>query len=236
MTLLRLSDDLAAAAERLARPRRLRAPLAIAFVVLAAGGAGAAATDFWQPQLGDHRRGHPTASASDGPREQLERFAVLRRPANEADRGPQVREALTYLGRQHEGIRTNSVRVVGEGQQGRPVILVPAVSAHGKPDALCLYAVDVEGSGGSCWTTQEILDRTAILMMGPPPPENPVPCDPREPGSCRPPMSPMTLMGLVPDGVRAVSVFGSPPVEVRDNFFRATVDELTADRTVEWVE
>jgi hypothetical protein len=235
MTLLRMSGDLAAAAEGLARPRRLRAPLAIALGVLAAGGAAATATDFWQPQLGDDRRGHPTASASDLPREQLERFAVLRRPANENDRGPQVREALTYFGPQFEGIRTNAVRVVGRGHEGRPVILLPAVSAHGKRDALCLFAVDVEGSGGSCFTTAEVLDRKAVIGIGPPPPQHPEPCDPRDPGSCRPPMTPLTLMGLVPDGVRAVRV-GGRTVGVRDNFFRATLDDLPAGRAIVWLE
>src|SRR5688500_10995749 len=110
MTLLRLSDDLAAAAERLGRPRRLRAPLAIAFGVLALGGAGAAAPDFWQPQLGDDRRGHPTASSSDVPAEQLERFGVLRREPTAGDRGQPVRSALTYLAPDFDGIRTEGVR------------------------------------------------------------------------------------------------------------------------------
>lgn len=175
MTLLNdLSSDLSEAAGRRARRRARRRRLRLSGItvagVLAVGGVATAATGVWSPQLGDEHRGHPAASASSVPPEQLKHFAVLRRPANEADRGAQSRYALKFLDPKFHGVRTDAVRLLDPGKAGDRVsgaqVLVPVQRRDGIDDALCLFSTDpTDGGGISCWSTKQILDGQATMGM-----------------------------------------------------------------------
>jgi len=162
-----LSDDLGEAAERRARPRRIRIlPMfGGTLAVVAVAGAATAATGVWRPQIGDERRGTPSISASAVPADQLEIFGVLRRPAGPEDRNAEVRQVLKLIGRGVRGVRTDAVRFLApaSGTSGAQ-ILVPAQRAHGIDDALCLYVVDpADGAGSSCFTTEMVSAGTAVL-------------------------------------------------------------------------
>jgi hypothetical protein len=237
----------AAAPARLRRRRRLRAGLLAVGAVVATGSA-LAATGAWNPQVGDDRRGHPTISGSAVPDDQLAHFGVLRRPATDADHGPKVQYALRYLdARSFAGVRTDSVRLLSTA--GRGYVLIPteeatlggAAAAAGAPrdDALCLFAIDKDGGGLSCWSTEQILAGRAILISA-----TLAPLSAAEraaiqraskeahgkafavPG-VRPRTTGETFAGLVPDGVAAVEIgIGTGParVSVADNFFVAHID------------
>jgi hypothetical protein len=173
-----LSDDLAAAAERAVPPRRRRllAIIGGGLVVVAVAGGATAATGVWRPQIGDERRGHPTISATQAPPAQLRVLGVLRRPAADADRGPDVRRILRLVGRGLRGVRTDAVRLLdpaGDGASAR--VLVPAERAHGDDDALCLYVADGDGAGSTCFTLGTVLRGRAVLATG-----NPAPLTARE--------------------------------------------------------
>jgi hypothetical protein len=263
MTLMTgLAADLALAGDRLARrdaSRRRRARFAALATTgaLVLGGATAAATSFWQPQLGDDRRGHPTASDSSPPQDQLDRFGVLRRAADAADRGEQTRYALSFVDpNTYTGIRTDYVRYLGAKPDGRAYVLISAESALGQANVLCLWSQDVEGGGVSCWTTDQILaGKAALLEIGMPDDSPPVKLRHDAQGRLRPvggpPMSAskQRYSGLVPDGVAAVRLtdaHGSVTVDVHDNFFTALapVEPLAGDRspepgdrpTIEWLD
>ncbi|MEV4422244.1 hypothetical protein AB0L40_20045 [Patulibacter sp. NPDC049589] len=170
----RFAGELAEAAEARARPRRrLHLPIvgASVVVVVAAGGIATAATGVWSPQLGDARRGSPTASATGVPDEQLARLAVLRRPATAGDHGAEVRRALTFISPQGiRGIRTDAVRLLAPAPAGARTagaeVLIPAQRANGISDALCLFTVDpTEGGGVGCYSTRQVLEGQAVGSM-----------------------------------------------------------------------
>jgi hypothetical protein len=138
---------------------------------------------------------------------------VLRRDAVDADRGVQSRYALRFLDPGLQGVRTESVRLVGAHDGEGGYVLVPVAGDHGKPDSLCLFARDTDGGGLSCWTTGEILAGKAVMGMGPgpgpgaPPPGAPVITTPNGTHAVRGgPLSPgpITTFGIVPDGVAQV--------------------------------
>jgi hypothetical protein len=171
-----LRDSLATEAERQVRPsRRLHLPIVGGglLAVLAAGGIATAATGIWSPPLGDDRRGNPTPSVAPVPEAQLRHFAVLRRQADDQDRGADVRSALTFMSPKYEGIRVNAVRrlAAGDGTAGAD-ILIPVGSANGIRDALCLFTTDpVDGGGVNCFSLPQILTghgTAAIAKMAPP--------------------------------------------------------------------
>ncbi|MDP2711646.1 MAG: hypothetical protein Q8O56_10550 [Solirubrobacteraceae bacterium] len=238
---------------RLSAIRRGRLATFAAAATLLAGGA-AAATELWRPQLGDERRGNPTASASSPVAEQLARFGVLRRDANPADRSEQVRYALSMFGpRNVQGIRTEHVRLVGTHGARLGDVLVPAARADGKRDVLCLFSRDPKDGGGViCSTTAEILAGRAILMTVAPPPANakqrvvPVP-QPADAGRAKDlgraggtailtpaPSGPATLLGFVPDGVSQVRQSGATAA-VRNNYFRLRLPR-EAEPAVQWLD
>lgn len=252
MTLLpALSRDLEAAAERQAErhARRRRIGMSgLAMVgVLVVGGGATAATGIWSPQVGDDRRGTPRISASEVPREQLDRFEVLRRPATPADRGPAVRSALTFLSPQYDGIRTESVRLLDPGVPGDKVagatVLYPVERTDGKRDALCLFVTDpTDGGGTTCTDTRGALDGKLVLgmmQMAQPRPGSPearrrkrafkraeraakASGERRVSFPMNDPVIEQRVIGLVPDGVdRVVWRHGSKTVEapVRNNLF-----------------
>ena len=237
-----------AAAPAPRRPRRrLRAGL-LAFAIVAVTGTALAATGAWSPQVGDDHRGHPTISGSPVPDDQLAHFGVLRRPATDADNGAEVQYALRYLdARSFGGVRTGAVRLLSTA--GRGYVLIPtqeatlggAAAAAGAPrdDALCLFAIDTDGGGLGCWTTEQILVGKAMsisMAMAPLTAAERAAIQkaakeahgkafsvpgvrPRSTGD-------ESIAGLVPDGVAAVEVgVGAAPVRVpaADNFFVAHV-------------
>lgn len=215
--------------------------------VLAAGGAATAAVTGWEPPLGDERRGRPTADPSLPPAAQLNKLAVLRRDPSSADRGPAVRRALTFFSPSSRGIRTNSVRYLGKAPNGRAVLLVPAVNAHGTEDALCLWVEDTEGGGSTCPDTQALLAGSAMLSVAEP--DKLLPKQRRALASRSPNKTdehgtyrivnlrpgPATTFALIPDGVAQVQVGGARPVEVHDNLAIMT-GELPAPSTVRWLD
>jgi hypothetical protein len=116
-----------------------------------------------------------------------------------------------------------------------------AAAAAGAPrdDALCLFAIDTDGGGLGCWTTEQILAGKAMsisMAMAPLTAAEQAAIQraakeahgeafsvpgvrPRSTGD-------ETIAGLVPDGVAAVAVgVGAAPVRVpaADNFFVAHV-------------
>jgi hypothetical protein len=224
-----LSADLAAAGDRLARraARRRRRVRIFAITIALLGllsTAAATATLFWQPQLGNDSQGHPTASTSDVPADQLALLSVLRRPQTDADRGAAGRYAASWLGRQFRGVRTDSIRVLTNG-----AVLFSAEHSPSGDNALCLFLADTEGGVISCSTTDQLKrGGTALLTM--PPPDikfrtkngklvlrngRPIPV-PGSPTSPRP----ARVVGIVPDGVAAVR-FGETTVPVHDNAYDA---------------
>ena len=249
MTVLQqFSDELFAAAQRQARREtaiRRRARLSGLAVTgaLTLGGVAAAATTIWQPQLGDARRGYPTASSSAPPADQLADLGVLRRAATAADHGAQSTYALRFLDPSLHGVRTDYVRLLGTQTNGKGFVLVPVQSygatdgaAPPVADALCLFSQDVEGGGISCFNTQQVLAGRAVMWMlrmarMAPRPLAPSGVTGSQPGGLhfrREQLRPTTTggvgFGLVPDGVANVKLTnnqGSVTVPVHDNFFQA---------------
>lgn len=264
MTLLpALSRDLEAAAERQAtrhaRRRRLGLSGFAMVGVLVVGGAATAATGIWSPQVGDDRRGTPRISGSEVPQEQLDHFAVLRRDATQADRGPAVRSALTFLSPKYDGIRTESVRLLDPGVEGDKVagatVLYPVERTDGKRDALCLFVTDpADGGGTACTDTRGALDGELLIgMMQTAQPEPGSPEARRRQRAFKraaraakargdngvtvpwtDPVVAQRVIGLVPDGVdRVVWRRGSRTVDapVRNNLYVLRIDHPDRSRT-----
>ncbi|HEX8122202.1 MAG TPA: hypothetical protein VF549_13150 [Solirubrobacteraceae bacterium] len=226
-----LSVGLEAAAERHARraarrrrQTRLAGVLAIALLGLT-GAAAATGTLFWQPELGNESQGHATASPADVPSAQRDVLAVLRRPQTDADRGAAARYAVSWVGKDFHGVRTNSVRVLSNG-----AVLFSAERGPAGEDSLCLFLADKEAGGITCTDTDRLRrDGFAIITMPAPDTKyqtkngtlvlregQPVPV----PGSAPPSPQPVRVTGVVPDGVAAVR-FGQTAVTVRDNAYDA---------------
>jgi hypothetical protein len=227
MTVLpQLQAALLAAHDRRERKRRARRRTVIALAVLFGvpilGGGALAATGVWAPPLGDHARGRPTRGLSGPPHSQLAEMGVLRRPQTAQDRGPEVRKALTFLAAHSvQGVRTNSVRYLGRGLNGRAIVLVPVehynLGAPGllqslppshhrnlgrfqpKHDGLCVITLDSDGAGFACFPIAYVHSGSATGSLG------------------------LQLYLLVPDGVSRVRIrFNSGQVRsgaVHDNLF-----------------
>lgn len=206
------------AAVRRSRLPRLLTPVAAGFAALALTAVAAAAIGVWNPSLGDDRRGHPTSGTSDVPAEQLERFGVLRRPANATDRDARTAAALRYLNGRFEGVRVDRIRAVQPAPGGRRYLVVPVErSDSGVADALCLYAVDREGGGIGCWSTAQVLDgRAQLVALRGAPETGPAGGDP---AGLRPDATRATVIGLVPDGVATVLTADGRRAGVHDNVF-----------------
>jgi hypothetical protein len=203
-------DQLATAAERRAvqRASAHRRGRVAAFAVTGAlglGGAAAVAQTIWAPQLGDDRRGHPTASASSPPAGQLAVLGVLRRPATAADHGAQSTYALRLMDPSLEGIRTAYVRLLGTQSGGDLGFVLVPVASYGspdgtgsKPDALCLFSRDTDGGGLGCFTTAELLAGAAVMEM-------------YEPAPARPEAAPPTAAGLGAASTTAAGLEAASP-------------------------
>jgi hypothetical protein len=206
----------ARAATSYRRGRRLRLVVLAAVAVALLAGAALAATGVWAPQLGNPKYGKPTVGKSVPPSDQLRVLGVLRRPQTVADRGPQTRSALRFLGPNSRGVRLAYVRLLALRADGRGFVLVPVERYDPGPaptaawrrafapkeNALCVFAQASDGGGKACYSTREVLSgRASAGSVG------------RE------------TYGLVPDGVAAVRlqfVKGQTFVaKVKDNFFVA---------------
>lgn len=193
------------------RPRRAGLLAAITGL-LVAGGVATAATGVWNPPLGDDDRGRATASPTDIPADQLRRFGVLRRAATATDRDAATLKALRYLNAGFQGVRTERIRAP-QGQPAGRYLIVPVQrwAATGAANALCLFTRDSEGGGIGCWTTAQILSGEAIVLAL---------TASRTVGNSLGGDGDGTLIGLVPDGVTAVSADGgNTRVEAHDNVF-----------------
>jgi hypothetical protein len=228
-----LSNDLAAASERLARRelalrRRARVAAIAVTGVLALGGAGAAASSLWSPRLGDDRIGHPSESSSPPPSDQLAQLGVLRRAQTDADRGASSLAALRDSGSdEFKGVRTDYVRLLATGDKGEGFVLVPVqrygadAGAGSIENALCLFAQDpADGFGISCFSTEQVLSGRALMGTRPTPQMVPGGAPvvdatgkptarrmrPAIVGMNPPSSTPMQLFGMVPDAVASVQI------------------------------
>jgi hypothetical protein len=212
-------------ASRAERPRRRRwrsrrgALLALAGLAIAVP--ALAQTQPWQPILGRPSLHDTPAgiSPSPPPAGQLGLLGVLRRPQNDADRGPIARRMLAEVGSEYKGVRLASIRLLTSADGQHHALLVPSVE-HGlspKPgryevtNDLCVQVGSGAGSGGFCGNATEL--RNGDFMGG----------------------SGDNLLGLVPDGVAKV-VLSFPDGQtlssaVNDNFFWVT-GVPSNDRTV----
>lgn len=179
----------------------------------------------WTPVLGDDHRGHATISRDPVPPDELAALAILRRPPTAADRSPQVRALLRFLGSDAgTGVRVDAIRLLAR-HGDRVTVLVP-IKRYGKPyrgllrsttvivDALCVMSTLPDkvsgnpppgahlggGVGGTCGILTDLV-RRGIGWPGPP-------------------------FGLVPDGVATVQlrVRGGKTVNapVRNNVYDLT--------------
>jgi hypothetical protein len=237
------TTDLTQAARRRAdREIRLRRRVRLTGLAvtgaLTLGAAVAVATTVWQPQLGDERRGHPTADLSAPPADELAALGVLRRESTSGDRGAQSIYALRLLDPSLRGIRTSHVRLLGSQSNGLGFILIP-VQSYEAPDAgapsianaLCVFSRDSDGGGLGCYSMQQVLEGRAVgsfaqaSQSGAPTAESPPSAGShfmREQGFLTDGVS----YGLVPDGVASVTVTnrqGTITVPVRENFFQASL-------------
>ena len=232
-----LSDDLAAAAERLAltppsrrqgrRRRRARFVALGTAAIVGIGGVATAATGLWSPQIGDGSD-TPSIARDAPPQAQLDALGVLRRPQTAADRGENSEYTLRFFG-YLRGVRLDYVRLLGTEAGGAGYVLVPAAS-EGASDAarlrelkaqhdgrvapvpskdpLCLFARDPGGGGGGVKCASLQQVLDGRAVIG------------RSPAG-----GPLTQFGLVADNVaqvRAGDGATAPVVDVRDNFFEIT--------------
>jgi hypothetical protein len=226
---------LAAGARPRRRPRlRARRSLVLALAGAAIAVPALAATQPWQPILGEpaHHDTPSGISATAPPADQLAALAVLRRAQDDRDRSETAQALLRFVGVDFHGVRTAYMRLL-TSSTGQAAVLVPAEAivdpSRGsveRTDALCLAL----RNGFVCGGTQELL--SGRIQCG---------CN-------------TDVLGLVPDSVRKV-VLRYPSgrtvtAEVQDNFFdvpnaisferntRPNEPELraTARPTVEWLD
>ena len=240
-----LSDDLAAAAERLAvtppsptrgrRGRRARFVALGTVAILGAGGVATAATGLWSPRIGDGSDAQSIARNAP-PQAQLDALGVLRRPQTDADRGENSEYTLKYFGNLR-GVRLDYVRLLGTEAGGAGYVLVPAASEGTDGLRARLRALKAQHDAGA-----DIAPPKDPLT----PPKDPLCLFARDPSgsgggvNCfslqqildgratmgrSPARGPLTQFGLVADNVtqvRAGDDPAAPVVDVRDNFFEIT--------------
>ncbi|MDO9353173.1 MAG: hypothetical protein Q7T55_05730 [Solirubrobacteraceae bacterium] len=128
-----------------------------------------AARGLWQPELGTEN-GRPTAIAGPPSMSLVDRFAVLRRPQTEADRGAASQQALKFTGSADDGVRTDFVRRLEPAGTDDAVVLVPITMGDGS-ERLCVWVGPREareGVGGSrgCGTAREALQGSMWIGIG----------------------------------------------------------------------
>jgi hypothetical protein len=169
-----------------------------------------AATQPWQPLLGDPSvdGSSPTVSADRVPAPQLQALGVLRREQTEQDRGAETRQLLSSLAPVTDGVRLQAVRLL-HAESGQSVALVPVARLYRRMpaaggrivgrDGLCLTNTLNGGLSVVCGTTREL---NAGGIAG---------------------TSGVFTYGLVPDGVASVrfAFTNGPTIDlaVRDNFY-----------------
>lgn len=197
-------------------PPRRRASV-VALLAFVATGTAIAATQPWNPLIGDETRGHPTITSEPPPSEELAMLSVLRRPQNDADRGTVVSKELRIIGIQEHGVRTAYIRNLGPAPDEGAVVLVPSLRfgdvAAGPPyvgtnDALCVL-FPFSGMGGPsgaaypCWSAGQVEAGQAFGTV--------------RSGSRH------YVFGLVPDGVVTVVAYfadrNTEAAPVNTNFF-----------------
>src|SRR4051812_29345313 len=130
----RFGAQLVAAEERLAAPAsprrrrwRTRRVVALAFAALTIAVPALAATQPWEPILGDpaHDNAPAGISTTPAPNDQRGLLAVLRRPQTAADRGPIAEHLLASVGTEYKGVRLSPIRLLTPAG-GQHALLVPA--------------------------------------------------------------------------------------------------------------
>lgn len=171
-------------------PRRVsRRVVLVAVGISLMSGTAIAARAVWAPSLGDSDRGHPTPARTAPPSDQLDHFAVLRRPAQPPDHAAAVTDALRLLDPDVDGVRINSIRVLRPELGRGALVLIPVrrynvrvglsippgapaslkAGLAPKSDGLCLFKADpVPGAGGalSCRSTTELLTGAPPAAIG----------------------------------------------------------------------
>jgi hypothetical protein len=182
-----LQARLVDASRELSRARRRRArrrgAWCAALIVLVTPPA-LAATGVWRPQLGDGKTPAPEISADSPPAAQLALLGVLRRGQTDADRGIASRYALKFVSSPSiTGVRTDSIRLLAQSSQDRGVVLVPVERYERRlpgeipdelrkrlevtiDDALCIYQLDTDGAGVACYSSADIKEGRAWMMLG----------------------------------------------------------------------
>lgn len=221
----RLGSQLAAAEQRLvaaaspSRPRRrwrTRRGAVLALAGLTIAVPALAATEPWEPILGDPAHENTPAGTSDSPvpSDQRELLEVLRRPQNDADRGPEAEDLLANVGEEYRGVRLHSVRLLTSAD-GHHALLVPSEEHGVSPEPNRYEATDTlcieHGSGSFCGDAGAV--RSGAFLGG----------------------FEDNLLGLVPDDVAQVRLTfldgSTRTTEVRENFFWVA-DVPQRERTV----
>ncbi len=201
---------------------------ALAFATVLVGGTAiAATTTSWVPVIGNDHAGHPAIATGPLPADQADApLAVLRRPQDEADRGPQVQALLATLPvHEMDGVHVDDIRLLADRSDGATVLIPLArVGAHDpgyassiRTDQLCLfYTSDVPGAAGQLnWG--QFCGSAADLVAG------------RIGGSSRDATDGhMHQIGLVPDGVATVQLTtrdgATITADVRNNAYDVPLD------------
>lgn len=239
------------AARSVQRRRRRRVAALMIGGMLAVGGAAGAAGPIWRPLLGDERCGTPVTTFASPPADQLRHLAVLRRPQTTSDRGAASQYALSQLSpRSTNGVRLEFVRTARIPDSGEDVVLIPALSASGKRDALCLFVKDdPDGGAIGCFTTAELLAGGAVVQISV---STPVRMPNRKlervTGSHPPPDADairlpnpssawMSYYGIAPDGIVRVEL-GDTSAPVHDNVYRLRIAESASvgPEQIRWID
>lgn len=194
---------------RAPRSRRVRIPMGriprlvgVAAACLAIGGTAMAATGVWDPPLGNKE--YPgTASDSPVPAALVEQLGVLGREQTAQDRSAEVEATLAGNGLP-EGVRLESVRYLGPGENGEATVLFSGVAASSletdgeEPVCVARPFPDAAAPLTLCFGLSRLESGMAIAVYLDLPTHRGL------------------ALGIVPDGVATVTAeFGSaPPVTV----------------------
>lgn len=212
----RLTEE-APPAHRPARRGWRRSPrvLAVGIAALATSATALAATAPWRPLFGEPGSPQPTIAADAPPQDQTTTLGVLRRAQTDADRGAATQRALRFFGTSTEGVHTDYIRRLPQGQGRLAAVLLPARSWHvaqlDKTDVACLFVAEADqaqGGAKACYTTDEIQRGFADGSLG------------------------HVAFGLVPDGVAQVELryrTQNARATVEDNFYELQAPERTVD-------
>jgi hypothetical protein len=224
-SLLIANDRLVDRARR--RARLFRMGMLSSAAVISVGGAAVAGQELWGPVLGSEDGNRPSASSTPVPAGQAALIGALRREQTPIDRGAVARRALASATSRYVGVRLDAVRVVLRTAGGGGIAVIPVADlrpANGRvgpgDDVLCVSTVLGGGAGElavNCFGTDDVRAGRATGALG------------------------SLVWGLVPDGVRRVTVPGSDgrPLEVlvRDNVFSLPAAQVGGpEPAVTWLD